>query len=149
MDIFSDIQNLEGHQNCCIGSKVTAILLYGLILHTGGVASGRVCACSQACFRMYRNPYTSSQAYSLLSVLYPDPIGFPLIVHWITGPSNRLMELQPTWWRVDGTLIYFPEILCNQTQCSTKSLVTDLLGNEWYSSNISKHSNHNRINFRK
>ena len=27
IDIFSEILNPEGHQNCCIGSKVTAILL--------------------------------------------------------------------------------------------------------------------------
>ena len=38
--------NLEGHQNCISGSKVMVILLNGLILHIGGVASGRVCACS-------------------------------------------------------------------------------------------------------
>ena len=37
MDIFSDILNLE-HQNRCIGSKVTAILLNGWILPTGGAA---------------------------------------------------------------------------------------------------------------
>ena len=35
MDIFSEILNLEGHQNHCIGSKVTAIL------PTGGV--GKAC----------------------------------------------------------------------------------------------------------
>ena len=45
IDIFSEILNLEGHQNCCIGSKVMAILLNKLILPTGGVASGRVCTC--------------------------------------------------------------------------------------------------------
>ena len=27
IDIFTDILNLEGHLNCCIGSNVTAILL--------------------------------------------------------------------------------------------------------------------------
>ena len=36
----------EGHQNHITGSKVTAILLKGWILPIGGVASGRVCACS-------------------------------------------------------------------------------------------------------
>ena len=35
--------NLEGHLNRCIGSKVTAILLNGYILPTGGVASVMVC----------------------------------------------------------------------------------------------------------
>ena len=44
-----------GHQNCIIGSKLTAILINGLILPIGGVASGRVCACTlqpaqQACW---------------------------------------------------------------------------------------------------
>ena len=49
---FFQIQNLDGHLNCCIGSKVTAILLNGLILLTGGVVSGRVCpaACAAELF---------------------------------------------------------------------------------------------------
>ena len=36
----------KGHQNPVSCSKVTAILLKGLILSIGGVASGRFCACS-------------------------------------------------------------------------------------------------------
>ena len=40
IDIFSEIQNLEAHLNCFIASKVTAILLNGRILPTGGVAFG-------------------------------------------------------------------------------------------------------------
>ena len=32
--IFSEILNFEGHQKCCIGSKVTAILLNLWILPT-------------------------------------------------------------------------------------------------------------------
>ena len=43
IDIFSEIPNLEGHINHCIGSQVTAILLNGWILPAGGVALGRVC----------------------------------------------------------------------------------------------------------
>ena len=35
IDIFSEILNPEGHHNCYIGSKETAILLNGLILPTG------------------------------------------------------------------------------------------------------------------
>ena len=52
IDIFSEIQNLEEHQNRCIGSKVTAILLNGWILPTSVVASGRVCpgACAAGLF---------------------------------------------------------------------------------------------------
>ena len=42
-DFFPQIQNLEGHQNCCVGSKVTAILLNVWIWLTGGVALWRVC----------------------------------------------------------------------------------------------------------
>ena len=38
--------NPEGHQNPIRGAKVTAVLLKGWILAIGGVASGRVCACS-------------------------------------------------------------------------------------------------------
>ena len=44
--IFSEILNLEGHQNRCIGSKVTAILLNGWILPNAGASSERVCSCS-------------------------------------------------------------------------------------------------------
>ena len=43
IDIFSEILNVEGHLNHCIGSKVKAILLNGWILPTSGVASRRVC----------------------------------------------------------------------------------------------------------
>ena len=43
--ISSEILNLEGHLNHFFGSKIAAIFLNGWILSTGGVASGRVCAC--------------------------------------------------------------------------------------------------------
>ena len=42
----SEILNIQGRHNCCIGLKVTAILVNGWILPTGAVASGRVCAYS-------------------------------------------------------------------------------------------------------
>ena len=45
-DMSSEILDPEGYQNCCIGSKVMAILRNGWILPTGGVALGRVCVCS-------------------------------------------------------------------------------------------------------
>ena len=44
--IFKKILNLEGHPNCITGSKVMVILLNGWLLPIGGVALGRVCACS-------------------------------------------------------------------------------------------------------
>ena len=43
LTFFSEILNLEGHLNHCIGSKVTAILQFWVDLRTGVVASGRVC----------------------------------------------------------------------------------------------------------
>ena len=43
--MIKNFLNPEGHQNPFSGSQVTAILLKGLIWPTGGVASGRVCAC--------------------------------------------------------------------------------------------------------
>ena len=46
VSIFLEILNLEGHLNRVIGSKVTASLVNGGILLSGGVASGRVFACS-------------------------------------------------------------------------------------------------------
>ena len=52
IDVFLEILNLEGHLNCCIGSKVTGILLNGWILPTGGVVLGMVCpaACTAGVF---------------------------------------------------------------------------------------------------
>ena len=49
---FPEVLCLEGHLNCYIGSKVTAILLNGWILPTSGAASGRVCpeACAAGLF---------------------------------------------------------------------------------------------------
>jgi hypothetical protein len=50
---FGEILNLEGHINCITGSKVTAILLNGLILPFGGasVVKGlRLQPAQQACF---------------------------------------------------------------------------------------------------
>ena len=44
LTFFLEILNVEGHQNRCLDSKVTRILLNGWILPSGGVASGRVCA---------------------------------------------------------------------------------------------------------
>ena len=44
--LLKGILNLKGYQNFIIDSKVTAILLNGWIWPIGGVASGRVCACS-------------------------------------------------------------------------------------------------------
>ena len=43
---FWENLNLVGHLNRFMGSKVTAILVKGGISPRGGVASGRVCACS-------------------------------------------------------------------------------------------------------
>ena len=43
---FKEILNLEEHQNCTTGSRVTVILLNGWILPISEVALGRVCACS-------------------------------------------------------------------------------------------------------
>ena len=44
--VIKNILNPQKHQNPISGSKVTAILLKAWILPIGGVALGRVCACS-------------------------------------------------------------------------------------------------------
>ena len=46
LNFFKENLNLEEHLNGFFGSKVTAILVRGGTLPSGGVASGRVCACS-------------------------------------------------------------------------------------------------------
>ena len=44
--VIKNFLNPKGHQHPISGLKVMAILLKGWILPIGGVASGRVCACS-------------------------------------------------------------------------------------------------------
>ena len=66
IDLFFKILNLEGHQNRCIGSKVTVILLNEWILPTGGAACGRVCSCSLC-----------SRLVLLLSVHFEKLTGLP------------------------------------------------------------------------
>ena len=44
--VIQNSLNLKGHQNPISCSKVTAILLKGLIWPICGASSGRVCACS-------------------------------------------------------------------------------------------------------
>ena len=44
--ICKEILNPEGYLNCLIGSKVTAILVNGGVLPSGGASLGRVCVCS-------------------------------------------------------------------------------------------------------
>ena len=54
--MFSDILNLEGHQNSCIGLKVTVILMNGWILPTGGAnryTKLENLACSQTVFLQF------------------------------------------------------------------------------------------------
>ena len=60
---MSEILNLEEHLNLCIGSEVTAILLNGWILITGGVASGRVypAACAAGLFQIGNPLYLKQQ----------------------------------------------------------------------------------------
>ena len=55
IEIFSEILNLEGHQNRYIGLKVKAIFLNGWSLPTGGASSGRVCVCSLCSRVLYIN----------------------------------------------------------------------------------------------
>ena len=54
--VIKNYKNTEGHQNRITGSKVTAILLKGWIFPIGGVASGRVCACSLRSRLVYKKP---------------------------------------------------------------------------------------------
>ena len=59
--------NPKGHQNPISGSKVTAILMKGGILPIGGVASGRVWACS------LRSRLVSYLFYLALYGTWPTP----------------------------------------------------------------------------
>ena len=70
--MFREILNLEGHLNRFIGSKVTAILVNRGILPSGGVASGRVCACSlhsRLFFFMFEGENIAVMIFILLACL--------------------------------------------------------------------------------
>ena len=62
IDIFSEILNIQGHLNRCIGSKVMAILLNRWILPTGRVASGKVCPAACAAGLLYSTVRCFSRA---------------------------------------------------------------------------------------
>ena len=66
MTIFQFL-SLEGHLNCVICSKVTAILVNGEVLPSGGVASGRVCACS-LCSRLVLKTYNQNRIFWFYNV---------------------------------------------------------------------------------
>ena len=51
--VMKSFQNPEGHENHISGSKVTVVLLKGLILPIGGVALGRVKRLSPKCELKY------------------------------------------------------------------------------------------------
>ena len=53
IDIFSEILNPEGHQNRCIGLKVTLILLNGYILPTGGAVWDEYQFCGRMNIQIY------------------------------------------------------------------------------------------------
>ena len=54
--VIKNMLNPEGHQNPISGAKVTVFLLKEWILPIGGVASGRVCACSLRSRLVYLGP---------------------------------------------------------------------------------------------
>ena len=56
--VMKNILNPKGHQNRISGSKVTNILLKGWILPIGGVALGRVCACSLCSMLVFKCLFT-------------------------------------------------------------------------------------------
>ena len=60
IDIFPEILNLEGHLNRCMGLTVTAILLNGWILPTGGVAFGEGLPCRLVFVEVEVNIFTES-----------------------------------------------------------------------------------------
>ena len=67
INILSEILNLEGHLNRCVGSQVTAILLNGSILPTGGVASVRVFPCCLRSRLVYKISPFQMGLYSIVS----------------------------------------------------------------------------------
>ena len=72
---FKEILNLEVHPNHITGSRVTAVLLNGLILLIGGVASERVCACSLRSRLVLGQSGEASRLVGLLSK-GPSPSSF-------------------------------------------------------------------------
>ena len=60
--------NIEGHQNCILGSNGTAIFLNRWILPIGGVALGRACA-NQACLGTYQLYFISISVKFQLDIM--------------------------------------------------------------------------------
>ena len=87
---FEEILNLEGHLNRFIGSTVTAILVNGWILPSGGVASGRVCACS------LRSRLVSG--YIVLSNIQQGFHGYPALNRFdnpLNGTPTSCVNIRP------------------------------------------------------
>ena len=91
--------NPEGYQNPISGSKVTVILLKGLIFPIGGVASGRVCACSLRSRLVFTRvgifPRTDFRCLSRSEIGHPLFWNnqFELIFHNVFPKTNRFSSL--------------------------------------------------------
>ena len=121
----------EGHQHCITGSKVTAILLKGWILPIGGVASGRVCACSLRSMLVSNSQdssfnYTGKPPDSHDSTYYTDDSPeHPDFTHdSLNSPAcDSVKPLDYPANSVDLTLLLtIQPPRCEQKGCSTKNL---------------------------
>ena len=65
LQFFFVILNLQGHLNRFTGSKATAILMNGGILHCGGVASGRVCSLRSRLVSLLSSVFVREETYTL------------------------------------------------------------------------------------
>ena len=100
----------ERHLNCCIGSKVTPILMNGRILPTGGAASGRVCTCSLRS----RLVYTGTREYTLYHMPIPGNSNSRPSSGGLPGPlpSLSVSLLSPPWsWWLVLLLLFLPLLL--------------------------------------
>ena len=83
---FLKILNLEGHQNCIIGSKVREILMNWWIMHIGGVALGRVFTYSLRS----RLVCDSDRACDSLAQIFPNIV--PVYHHRQGQPAEFLTD---------------------------------------------------------
>ena len=107
IDLFFKILNLEGHQNRCIGSKVTVILLNEWILPTVGAACGRVCTLHV------------KQLLEINKIKVSSP---SCLFFWQLHISNQMQQLLRTqsWYKARNSCWLNKEMNCSTMEVSAE-----------------------------
>ena len=91
------ILNIKAYQNCIIGWKVTAVLLKGWILPVGGVAFGRVFACSRIFKTLYYSRIVTTHPCTNLGALKESLLCKPPL--YIAVTSKTIFQFKKFWFQ--------------------------------------------------